>query len=124
MRYSALPLLLCSVAAAQNASSPTCAWLSDFKLFDQDNYDRLQFELNSAKLTGKLGNDAIDGTFQNGRIEATVKYRQRNVQLRGALQGDRIEGSATIAEDKVEFKWEAVRQSSANAAPRTHTFEP
>src|SRR5215469_9365175 len=100
MRYYALPLLLCSLAAAQNASSPVGTWLSDFKLFDQDNYDRLEFELNGNKLTGKLGNDTIDGIFQNGRIEATVKYRQRDVQLRGVLQGDRLEGSATIPEDK------------------------
>src|SRR5215469_15290461 len=124
MRYYALPLLLGSLAAAQNASSPVGAWLSDFKLFDQDNYDRLQFELKGNKLTGKLGNDTIDGTFQNGRIEATVKYRQRDVQLRGVLQGDRLEGSATIPEDKVEFKWEAVRRSATNAAPKTQAFEP
>lgn len=31
------------------------------------------FELNGARLAGKLGNDPFEGTFQNGQIEGTVK---------------------------------------------------
>lgn len=126
MRRYALLSLLCCFASAQTASSPAGKWISNLKYFENDNYDRLQFDLNEAKLTGKLGNDNFDGTFQNGRIEGTVKTGPRNtIKLIGALKGDRIEGAATIVEDKLDLKWEAYREPARNtAAPKTYTFEP
>jgi hypothetical protein len=33
----------------------------------------LQLDFDGTRLTGKPGNDAFEGTFENGRIEATVK---------------------------------------------------
>jgi amidase len=47
------------------------------------------------------------------------------IQFQGRLEGDRIDGTATIAADKVDFKWEARREPPKSAAPpKTHAFEP
>ena len=114
------------VAFAQNASSPAGKWISRLT-FDKDNvnYDRLQLELNGTKLTGKFGNNAFEGFFQNGRIEGTMKPNpQTTFQFIGTLDGDRIRGSALMVEPKISFIWEASRESARSSSPRTHTFEP
>jgi acetamidase/formamidase len=96
------------------------------KFFDNDNYDRLHLELNGTKLTGKLGNDAFDGTFQNGRLEGVVKPNpQETIKLTGVLKNGRIEGSGTVVEEKIDLKWEAYPEPpKSTAPPRTYTFEP
>jgi hypothetical protein len=106
-------------------SSPTGNWISNLTFFDQQNYDHLQLELSGAKLTGKLGDAPFDGTFQNGRIEGTVKPNPRTtIQLQGSVRGDRIDGTGTVLEQKIELKWEAAREPAKGTAARTHTFEP
>jgi amidase len=126
MRYALTLLFLAASAGAQPSSpSPAGKWVSNLKFFDNDDYDRLELSLSGTRLTGKLGSDAFDGTFENGRIEATVKPEpQQTIQLHGRLEGDRIEGTATIVENKLELKWEAHREAPPSAGPRTHTFEP
>jgi amidase len=126
MRYTLALLCLVSAAWTQTASpSPAGKWVSNLKFFDNDNYDRLELSLSGTKLTGKLGSDAFDGTFENGRIEATVKPDPKEtIQLHGRMVGDRIEGTATIVEDKLDLKWDAHREAPKPAAPQTHTFEP
>jgi hypothetical protein len=114
------------VAFAQNTSSPAGKWISRLT-FDNDNvnYDRLQLELNGTKLTGKFGNNAFEGFFQNGRIEGTMKPNpQTTFQFIGKLDGDRIRGSALMVESKISFIWEASRESARSSSPQTHTFEP
>jgi hypothetical protein len=124
LRYTLLALLCC-VVSAQTVSSPAGKWISNLKYFENDNYDRLQFELNDTKLTGKLGDDNFEGTFQNGRIEGTMKWGPREtLKLVGTLKGGRIEGTATIIEEKLDLKWEAYREPEKSAsAPKTYTFE-
>ena len=130
MNKRAWPLALfataCGIACAQSVSSPAGKWVSDLRFFDQHNYDRMQLELSGTKLTGKLGNDPFEGTFQNGRIEGTIKPDpHETVRLSGELKGDRIEGTATVVEEKLDFKWEAHREAPRSTAPpETHTFEP
>jgi hypothetical protein len=103
MRYAIALLCLAAAAQTQTASlSPAGKWVSNLKFFAEDNYDRLELNLSGTTLTGKLGNDAFDGTFQNGRIEGAVKPNpHRTIQLRGRLNGDRIEGTATMVEDRL-----------------------
>jgi hypothetical protein len=72
LRYL-FPWILCSFLGAQTASSPSGNWVSNLKYFENDNYDRLHLELSQTRLTGKLGDDPFEGTFQNGRIKGTVK---------------------------------------------------
>jgi amidase len=107
-------------------TSPAGKWISILRFFDEPNYGRLQLELNGTKLTGKLGNDAFEGTFQNGQIEATVKPNPRTtIHLRGTLQNDRIEGTGRIVEQKIDLKWEATREpANTNTTAATHNFEP
>src|ERR1700722_11636529 len=126
MRY-AIALVCLAAAGAQTTSlSPAGKWVSNLKFFEENNYDRLELILNGTTLTGKLGSDAFDGTFQNGRIEGSVKQNAHTtIQLRGRLEGERIEGTATIVEDKLDLKWEAQREPPKGVgAPKTHTFEP
>jgi len=116
-------LLLSGVTFGQ--TSPAGKWISNLKFFDEPNYSRLQLELNGTRLTGKLGPDPFEGTFQNGRIEGMVKPNpQTTIQVQGTLRGDRIEGTGTIVERKIDLKWEATREPPKSATARTHTFEP
>lgn len=126
MRYTLVLLCLAVAAHAQTgSSSPVGNWVSDLKFFDNDNYDRMELSLGGTRLTGKLGRDTIDGTFEDGRIEATVKPDpHETIQLRGRLEGDRIEGTGTIEESKLELKWVARRAAPNTAGPQTYTFEP
>lgn len=114
------------MAGAQSAPSPAGRWVSNLKLIEDNNYDRLELQLSGTTLTGKLGGDPFEGVFQNGRIEGTVKPNpQTTIQLQGRLESDRIEGTATIVGNKLEFKWEARRETpKSTAPPKTHTFEP
>src|SRR5579863_469911 len=123
---SYLTLLLFSWAAfGQNAGSPAGRWISNLKFFDDPNYGHLQLELNGTKLTGKLGSDAFEGAFQNGRIEGAVKPNPgTTIQLHGTVAGDRIEGTGTLVEQKIDLKWEASREQPRSSTPKTHTFEP
>jgi amidase len=118
-------LLLFSWAAFAQ-TLPAGKWISILKFFDEPNYGRLQLELNGAKLTGKLGNDAFEGTFQNGQIDGTVKPNPRTtIQLRGTLQNDRIEGTGQVVEQKIDLTWEATREpTKTNTTGATHNFEP
>jgi amidase len=127
MRYTLAPLFLAVVAFAQSDSaSPAGKWVSNLKFFGENNYDRLELTLDGTKLTGKLGNNDFEGTFQNGRIEGSAKVNPKTtIQFQGRLEGDHIDGTATIAADKVDFKWEVRREPpKSGAAPKTHTFEP
>lgn len=119
--------VLCTgLLEAQQGSSPAGRWVSDLKFFDNDNYSRLELELKGDKLTGKLGRDQFDGTFQDGHIAGQVKPGPKEtIQLEGSLQGDRIAGTARVIEGKIDLKWEAYREPAPGSEPpRTHTFEP
>src|SRR5260370_3895492 len=126
MRHALLLLCLSATATAQTASSsPEGKWISNLKFFEDNNYDRLELFLSGTKLTGKLGDNAFDGCYQNGRVEGTVKNLRSTSQLPGRFDRDSIDGSARIVGNKLELKWEARRESLKSAdPPKTHTFEP
>jgi acetamidase/formamidase len=121
-----LLLVIGCMAFAQSATTPSGKWISNLKYFDNDDYDRLQLDLNGTKLGGKLGQNNFEGTFQDGRIEGLVTAGpHETIKLLGSLKGDRIEGTATLIEEKLDFKWEAYREPPKNAGPpQTHIFEP
>jgi len=124
MRYALALLCLAPALQAQNAS-PSGKWVSDMKFFGNDNYAHLELALSGNKLTGKLGNDIFEGTFESGLIEAAVAGDgQETIRFRGRLQGDRIVGTATLPRNNQELTWEATREVPVTAAPQTHTFEP
>lgn len=125
MRNVAVMLCLAVGSYAQGGPSPEGKWVSNLKLFDDNHYDRMDLHLEGTKLTGKIGNGPFEGTFQNGRIDGTMKMNpQTTVELKGRLEGDRIEGTGTIASEHLEVKWQATRMAAATSAPRVHTFEP
>jgi amidase len=122
MRHSLLLLSLAALLPAQTPqATPAGHWVSNLQVFDQNNYDRLELELHGSKVTGKLGDQVFEGTFQNGQIKGTAK----NLQLEGRVTSSTIKGTATNTKFKEEFRWEATREAIANSeAPKTHTFEP
>jgi amidase len=126
MRLVLILLCLAVGAHSQTASSPAGKWASNLNLFDDNNYDRMELNLSGTNLIGKLGDDPFQGSFENGRIEGTVKPNPHlTIQLQGSFAGDHIVSTATIVEAKLEFKWEAWRAQPKNTAPpKTHTFEP
>jgi hypothetical protein len=120
MRRCTILYFIAVALSAQPTASPTGKWISNLKFFDDENYDRLELVLDGTKLTGKLGNDIFEGTYQNGRIEGEVKPRPtQTIKLEGALNGDRITGTALVVEPKVELKWVAiVNRPEAPSRPR------
>jgi hypothetical protein len=67
------------------------------KFFQENNYQRLELNVNGTAVTGKLGNNPFEGTYENGRIEGTVQPNaQTIIKFRGTLFAERIEGTATI----------------------------
>jgi acetamidase/formamidase len=115
----------CALAAGQGTTSPSGKWISDLKFFQDHNYQRMELSVSGTRLLGKLGNNDFEGTFENGRIEGTVKPNpQTTIKLQGILQGDRIEGTATIVEQKVDLVWDVRRAPAAGTAPTKHVFEP
>jgi amidase len=124
MRPIAALLLFLGFASAQPPSSPTGKWISHTKFFDNDNYDRLQLELDGTRLTGKFRGSDLAGTYQNGRIEGSAKLNPTTtIQFTGALEGDRIRGKAVMVERNDTLTWEASREPTPGP-PRTYTFEP
>ncbi|MBV8847174.1 MAG: acetamidase/formamidase family protein [Bryobacterales bacterium] len=116
---------LVASCAAFAQTSPAGKWISTLSSFGEPRYNRLQLELSGSKLTGKFDNEAFDGSFQNGGIEGTVKLNPRTtIELHGTFAGDRITGTGMVVEQKLELKWEAMREPARSAAPQTHTFEP
>jgi acetamidase/formamidase len=126
MRSAKLLLIFACIVSAQDTSSPAGKWISNLKVFQENNYQRLELSLNGNKLTGKLGDNDFSGVFENGRIEGTVKRGpQLTLKFTGALRGDTIEGTATFVEPKVEVKWDVHREAPRSAASaKTHAFEP
>src|SRR5579862_8068538 len=110
MRLPVNLLLISGLVYAQSTSSPAGKWISVLTIIDRDNvnYDRLQLELNGNKLTGKLGNNPFEGTYENGRITATTKPNPNlTLQFEGNLEGDRIRGTAKAVEPGFSAAWEA-----------------
>jgi acetamidase/formamidase len=118
-------LLFAALLNGQTPGSPVGDWVSNLKFFEQNNYDHLHLETNGSKLTGKLGDDALEGTFENGRIEAKVKQGPKDtLELHGTLVGDRIDGTGKWVEDGLDLKWDAHREPAPTGGPKTVTFEP
>ena len=92
--------------AAFGQASPAGKWISVLKFFDEPNYGRLELAVTGTRLTGKLDDNAFEGTFQNGRIEGSFKLNPRTtVEVQGILRGDCIEGIGHVAEKKIDLKW-------------------
>jgi len=102
--------MLLSSCAVFAQESPAGNWISILKFFDEPNYGRLQLELNGTKVTGKLGNDPFEGTFQNGQIEGAVKPNPRTtIQLRGTVQNERIEGTGRCGSSQMARPYHSTR---------------
>ena len=61
MRCGILLLLFGYAGFAQDVSSPAGKWISNLKVFQENNYQRLELSLTGNELTGKLGDNEFEG---------------------------------------------------------------
>ena len=123
MRYACV--LLSLAAAAWGQSTPAGKWISVLSFFDNKDYSHMELTLDGSRLTGKVGDNAFEGTFENGRITGTLHLNPNTAaKVDARLEGDRIVGTASVADQHIEAKWEAHRELSRTVSPQTHTFEP
>ena len=116
-------MLFCALALSLSAQTPAGRWVSNFKFFDNNNYERMELKLDGSKLTGEIGGDPFVGTFVNGKIEGTLTFDDgATIKVQGRLTGDRIEGTGVMGDRT--FQWEVDRAPVRPAAPKTHVFEP
>jgi amidase len=127
LRTISVSVLLVATSAAllaQAAATPEGQWVSHRKYFDNHAYQRMRLNLSGSKVSGKLGNQDLEGTFVNDRLEATVQAGQNaTLRLSGMLRNDRIQGTAKFSTANFEWEWSAER-IPAKRAPKTHAFEP
>ncbi|HKE22086.1 MAG TPA: acetamidase/formamidase family protein [Bryobacteraceae bacterium] len=123
MRY--VCVLLSLTAAAWGQPSPAGKWISVLTFHDDKDYSHMELTLDGTKLTGKVGNNAFEGTFENGRITGTIQFNPTTTgKVEAHLEGEGIVGTASVADWKMEAKWEAHREAARSDAAQTHTFEP
>jgi len=79
IRRSCFILFFPSTVFAQAPASPAGKWISNLKFFQENNYQRLELNISGTSLTGKLGNNDFQGTYENGRIEGTLAKVSKSV---------------------------------------------
>jgi amidase len=114
-------LLLTVLLAAVTAQAQTDlsgAWAITVVDFGRPNTTRMTLKQDGDKLTGTVGNQSLEGTFNAGEISFKVGSRSaKGTLVDGRLAGEVVQGSLTAA-------WTAVRLPARPAKPRTHVFEP
>jgi acetamidase/formamidase len=108
-------LLSVSLQAQPDVSG---AWAMTIVDFGLPNTTRLVLKQEGDKVTGTLGNQALEGTVSG----ADVTFKVGNREARGKLANKRLAGQVTLAGRTSD--WSAERLPQRPAKPRTHTFEP
>jgi acetamidase/formamidase len=111
-----LPVLFSISLQAQPDISGT--WALTVVEFGLPNTTRLVLKQAGDKLTGTLGNQALEGTVAGAAIAFKVGTREAS----GTLADGRLTGQVTQGGRKLQ--WSAERLPPRPAKPRTHTFEP
>jgi amidase len=109
-------VLLSMSLQAQPATSG--AWAMTVVDFGLPNTTRLVLKQDGDKLTGTLGNQALEGSLAG----ADITFKVGNREAKGKLTGARLAGQITQGGRTLE--WSADRLPPRPAKPRTHTFEP
>ena len=94
------------------------AWAVTVVDFGVPNTMRLVLKQDRDKLTGTLGNQALEGNVAG----ADVTFKSGNREAKGTLTGDRLAGQVT--QGGRTLQWSAERLAPRPAKPRTHRFEP
>ena len=94
------------------------AWAVTVVDFGVPNTMRLVLKKDGDKLTGTLGNQALEGSVAG----SDIAFKVGNREAKGTLTGGRLAGQVT--QGGRTLQWSAERIASRPAKPRTHRFEP
>src|SRR5688500_7052926 len=93
------------------------AWAITIVDFGLPNTTRLVLKQDGDKLTGTLGNQALEGSLAG----ADLTFKVGNREARGKLTGARLAGQITQGGRTLE--WSAERLPPRPAKPRTHELD-
>ena len=116
--FVSLPVSLLLSLSLQAQPAISGAWAVTVVDFGLPNTTRLVLKQDGDKLTGTLGNQALEGSLTG----ADITFKVGNREARGKLTGARLAGQITQGGRTLE--WSADRLPPRPAKPRTHTFEP
>lgn len=111
----ALALLSPSLQAQPDISG---AWAITVVDFGVPNTMRLVLKQDRDKLTGTLGNQALEGSVAG----TDITFKSGNRESKGTVTGSRLTGQVT--QGGRTLQWSAERLAPRPAKPRTHRFEP
>lgn len=94
------------------------AWAITVTEFGRPNTTRMMLAQDRGKLTGTVGNQALEGTASGSQISFKVGTRV----VTGTLVDGRLSGDVVAGDQRMS--WTAVRIPARSGKPRTHTFEP
>jgi hypothetical protein len=68
-------------------------WLATTDIFGNPLHQRLTLEANGSTLSGKLGNDKLEGTVNRAGIRFMTKNDSRGSRIRGTVTSDSMTGT-------------------------------
>jgi len=111
-------LVVLAVAFAQPQADLSGPWAFAVVDLGVTNTSRMVLTQSGETLSGRIGNQPVEGTFRGGAI--SIKSADRSATgtfAAGQLTGELSQGGRTL-------KWTATRIPPRPVQPRTHTFEP
>jgi amidase len=113
-------LLLSVLLSVSSDAQPNIsgAWAITVVDFGLPITSRLVLKQDGDKVTGTLGNQALEGTLSG----ADITFKVGNREAKGKLANGRLAGQVTQGGRTLE--WSAERLAQRPEKPRTHTFEP
>ncbi len=123
MRYL-LPLVCVACAFAQSDLSGP--WVIEVQVgADRLTTARANMKFEGGLVTGTVGEEKLEGKYNDPKIELRWVDRQGNVaaNLTGVRDGDRLRGNAS-SPDELPYTWVAYREAARPAQPKTHEFTP
>jgi acetamidase/formamidase len=118
-------MLLVWAPLCASAADVTGSWNFHLVRFGEEfGAARVELKSEGSKITGTLNELKLEGDLQGDQLH--IKLVRPNGsewgKLDGRLEQDRMAG--TVKQGSDEFAWNARREITTAAAPRTHVFEP
>ena len=121
--------LVVAPALMMSQTNVAGTWLATTDIFGNPLYQRLTLEANGSTLSGKLGNDKLEGTLNGAGIHFMTKNDRRSSEYNGTVTSDGMTGTVvTIDGDTQEHTnatFTAKRVTERNPGPpERHEFVP
>ncbi len=100
MRFILCSLVLLLVAQTAQAADLAGKWRFVLSNYDGDFPRTISLEVEGEKVTGKLGNEMLKGTYKDGQLELSGKHYageagyESTLTLSGKFEGEQLKGDA------------------------------